>query len=422
MLRSEFCCLDECADFTRMMRRSPSFAVHALAALITLMFVALIAWAGTTKAEFVVIARGRVRSVQETAGVFAPNDLSMIGAVSEVHVKPGDPVRRGDLMIRLNPGMLENKIEQLDRQIVAQHEELRQLETTQRLIEASHHAQRLGALSEVESLTHEQEAAVARRESEIRAARLRLATAQTEEVRSKQLLDSNAGSHSVWLRAHTEARQAEEQLRQAELPRVDGRLESARQSLDIIEAEFKLKYNEVASERARRLAAIDDHGKERENLQLKRQSCDLVAPFDGVVTAGLVHPGDVPEPGAMLCEVAPSDGFAFEASVAGDDVGDLQLGMPVCIRFDTFDPRQYGMLSGRVEFIAPDSQTSTDPRNGSESAAYCVRIELEQDRISRGNQVGQLKLGLTGLAEITIGRRNLLSAFAENIRHSISIR
>src|SRR5262249_60561841 len=143
----------------------------------------------------------------------------------------------------------------------------------------------------------------------------------------------------------------------------------------------------------------------------------LVAPRDGVVTAGEVKVGDLLEPGRSVLEIAGRKGFRFEVAVPSEEVGHLRAGMPVRIKLDPYDYQNYGTLEGTIDFISPDS--GIPERQG--TAVYTVKIALGQEEVGRGPFRGQVKLGMTGQAEMITGQQTLLSILVKKIRQRISL-
>ena len=70
-------------------------------------------------------------------------------------------------------------------------------------------------------------------------------------------------------------------------------------------------------------------------------------------------------------------------------------------------------------FISPDSRVAADGTG--KPVGYEVRIALERHQLRRGGLSAQVKLGLTGTAEIITGRKSIFSILRKNIRRSISL-
>ena len=137
------------------------------------------------------------------------------------------------------------------------------------------------------------------------------------------------------------------------------------------------------------------------------------------------------EPGKPVMEIAPRDGYRFEAAIASDDVGHVQVGMPVRIKFDAYDYQKYGVMTGKVTYLSPDSRVPHEDNGvGAEvqrSAGrnrppmYQVRVEMDGDAVGRGELRGAVKLGLGGIAEIVTDHESVLSIFFRKIRQTISL-
>jgi HlyD family secretion protein len=172
--------------------------------------------------------------------------------------------------------------------------------------------------------------------------------------------------------------------------------------------------------------------KDVRQLELQRTESVLRSPIDGVVVSGQIDPGDVLEPGKLVMEIAPRGGYRFEAAIASEDVGHVQVGMPVRIRFDAYDYQTYGVMTGTVAYLSPDSQlaranesgsagVATPPGNRNSPAVFKVRIRMDADVVGRGDLQGAIKLGLGGTAEIVTDRECLLTIFLRKIRRTISL-
>jgi HlyD family secretion protein len=195
----------------------------------------------------------------------------------------------------------------------------------------------------------------------------------------------------------------------------DGKVRVARQALLVLARESAVKREELAARQALKRGEVEAARLELANLELERREAVLLAPVDGVVTAGEVRVGDVLEPGKPVLEIAEQEGFVFEVLVPTEEAADLRLGMPARVKLDAYDCQRYGTLPGRVCYIAPDSTVDQGV------TAYQVKVALEQAELRRGDLRGPVKLGMAGRAEILTERRSLLSLLGKQIRRSISL-
>ena len=71
--------------------------------------------------------------------------------------------------------------------------------------------------------------------------------------------------------------------------------------------------------------------------------------------------------------------------------------------------------------VSPDSQVIEQQSDMPTQVAYVVRITVHDEQIRRGDRIGELKLGLSGVAEIVVKQESLLALFVRKIRHTVSL-
>jgi HlyD family secretion protein len=138
--------------------------------------------------------------------------------------------------------------------------------------------------------------------------------------------------------------------------------------------------------------------------QLKRT--ELRAPQDGVVfqstantVGGVITAGD-----PVMLIVPESDTLMVEAKVEPRDIDQIQLGLPVLLRFSAFNMRTTPEINGTVVRVGAD--TSTDQRTG--QSYYLVRISMTPEQVAR---LGAVKLtpGMPVEAFIQTGDRTVIA-------------
>ena len=207
-------------------------------------------------------------------------------------------------------------------------------------------------------------------------------------------------------------------MARARLPVDESRVPVAERASELVDQDYALKREELKLKRASKQGEIESARIELANRELERQFAEIRAPIDGVVIKGDIKLGDILEPGKPVFELARQEGFLFEGSVPSDEVGHLKVGMPARIKLDAYNYQQYGAVDGIVRFLSPDSGRG----EGEERAVnYTVRIELASDSLGRGEFHGQVKLGMTGQADIVTGHQSLLSLLVKRIRRTISL-
>lgn len=407
--------LAECTEFRQTLEARPPAIVHGSTLLLTTLLAAAIGWAAWVEANLVVRAPGRVRSVAPPTRLFTPAATRLEGRVAESLFTEGQDVRRGQVLLRLQTEPLDNEIAGRQRAIAAAEEELRNLAELQTLLDEQFAAAAAKAEAELTRAVEEFERQQQRRASDLRAAEAEWKVAQDRLQRLRTLTQQRAAASTDAMAAEMQARLAEERRQQARLPIDDGAVAVLRQARQLVHRDFAVKRAELETRRAVKQGEADAARRELANLLLQREQAELRSPLDGVIVSEEIKPGDVLPPGAAVIEIAPRDGFLFEATVASEDAGLLRVGMPVRLKFDAYDYQTYGTIPGTVCFISPDSQLAAG------APAYRVRIELHGHVLGRGQDQGRIKLGLGGVAEIITDRESLLLVFLKNLRQTISL-
>ena len=201
--------------------------------------------------------------------------------------------------------------------------------------------------------------------------------------------------------------------------------------MELVDRDFAVRRAEAEARRVAKEGEAAALRRDVEQLELQRAESVLRCPIDGVVVWGQIDPGDVLEPGKPVMEIAPHDGHRFEAAILSEDVGLMQLGMPVRIKFDAYDYQRYGVMTGTVTYLSPDSQVPREDMGDGGAGAvagkqnspaqFLVRIHMDAEAVGRDEMHGAIKLGLGGTAEIVTDRESLLMIFFRKIRQSISL-
>ena len=414
--------LADCTEFRQTVAARPPRVVHGAAVLLVALLAAAVAWAALTEADLVVRAAGRVRPVSTpmrvlNAGRGEVLSASSGGRVVEVNFRPGDRVRRGDVLVRLDTERLDNEITRRRRVIQAGEEELARGARLKESLAAQYEAARAKAGAELAQAAEEVTDAKDKQAADVGLCQVELEAARDALARVRVLARNGAAGEEDLVKATARHREATEKLARARLAVGGGRVEVLRRALVLAGHDHAVRCEELATKQAARRGEVDAARVELAGLELERKHADLRAPIDGVVTAGEVKAGDLLEAGKLVAEIAEENGFRFEASVPSEEVGHLRVGMPVRVKLDAYDYQRYGTVSGRVCFISADSGVP----EGKPAAVYVVRVELEADEVGRGDLRGRVKLGMAGQAEIVTGRESLLSLLAKKIRQTISL-
>jgi HlyD family secretion protein len=140
-----------------------------------------------------------------------------------------------------------------------------------------------------------------------------------------------------------------------------------------------------------------------------------------VLTVAKVSVGSVLQSGEQLISLVPADApLEVESNISGRDYGFARAGDPVAIKFDTFPFSQYGMATGTVRVISPDSFTAADQQVGRTMGAvpvaqnstepfYRSRISIDHVALHGVPTDFRIAPGMPVSTEIKVGTHTLLS-------------
>lgn len=413
----------DCCEFRQTLLASPPRFVHGTAVLSLGLVAAALVWSAATPVAEVVRVPGTMRSQSGSSEVVCPGGelygLADSLRISGVEARPGDRVRKGQVLVRLDTSRLDAEIAKNQRAILTARRELDQVIQLESLAKSQHEAARNKAQADLDDAQEELRQQEARRAAALRLAEEGQRKAQANLERYEALARDKTATNEELEQKRLDWQNAQEALDKARLPVNPGKMTAMRLLLALEDANYASRQGELALQRETKQGAVESARLELARLQAERRRAQLRSPRDGVVVRGDLKAGDMLRRGRVAMVVAGGRRLLFEAVVPTVDAGHLEAGMPVRIKLHAFDYQRYGMLEGRVAFLAPDSRL-VGPENRKQ-AAYVVKISFPKQDFGRGPWQAQARLGLEGTAEIVTGWRSLLATLVSRIRHSISL-
>lgn len=406
------------ADWTRL-QQEPLRAQR----LLRIAFVALVlllVWAAfaeideVTRGEARVVPTSQVQVVQSVDG----------GVVKEIHVKEGDVVSAGQLMLRVDPkrfesNMQESRVNQLALQakvlrlqaltrgtsftpspelmrevpdVVAQetrlYESRRAEINAQVSISQNQLSQRQQELNEVRARREQAERGMELMMREINATRPLVASGAVSEVEVMRLERESA-------RLRGDRDQAT-----AQIARVQAAILEASRKIEEVTLTSRNQMSAELSETMSKVASLSESGKALED---KVKQADIKSPVRGTVKRLLVNTaGAVVQPGKEVVEVVPlDDALILEVKILPKDIGFLRPGQVAMVKFTAYDFAIYGGLEADVIHIGADSVLD-DKGN----AFYTIRVRTHKPSLGPGLFIIP---GMVAQVEILTGKKTILS-------------
>jgi hemolysin D len=424
----------------------PSPIGRAIGVTIIVVFCLALLWASFGTVDIVATAPGKIVPSGRTK-VIQPFET---GVVSAIHVRDGQKVKAGEVLIELDPTMTDAERDHLRSDLLSSQMEVARLraavsgnsdpteafvppegasssliEMNRQLLisQVAEHQGKLAALDrqikQKEAERESTKAAIAKLEATIPV------LSQKVEIR-KYLYDKDLGSKIVWLTDYQEliGLQQEVLVQKSRLQEPDAAVAALVETRAQTAAEYRrTRFEELtkAQEKAAGLAQDVIKAEKRTKLQA------LDAPVDGVIQQLSVHTiGGVVTPAQPLLVVVPLDShLEIEAMVSNRDIGFVHEGQKAEIKIDTFSFTRYGLLHGEVINVSQDAITRDKPQDkpgdkvqGTEASSsepkgqelsYAARVSLDRTQMRVEDKLVNLSPGMAVTVEIKTGSRRIIS-------------
>jgi hemolysin D len=444
------------------MESPPSPGLRMLLWLTCGLFTLALLWAVLGKVDVVAVAPGKV----VPAGNVKLIQPIEIGAVRAIHVRNGQFVRKGQLLIELDSTLASAAQAQSEltlgsaRILQARNDALLAylegraptfvapagtpdavLRTEQAFVRnaiAQYEAER-AALSEQRE-AKQAELAAARAE----VAKLRESLPYLERQLSARAELAEKGYYSR-LRLLEYEQLRVEHVRNIEIQTANAARAAA--AVGSLDAELSSLRANFAKAAVSELADANDRvGAATEDVRMsarRRQFHELRAPVDGVVQQLAVNTvGGIVEPAQPLMVIVPcsserassaacTGSVTVEALVDNKDIGFVRAGQRVAVKLEAFSFTDYGLIDGTVETISRDAidqsqATAGTARDGGREArsslVYAARITLAcaPANPDRSPLCDRVQPGMAVQAEIKTGRRRIIAYVTSPISRTVS--
>ena len=374
---------------------------------------------------------GQIDEVAKASGKLMPKDdvykihpLDM-GKVIRIAVKEGETVKTGQVLVELDTEIPAKEVERLEKQLSATRTELTQVEEL--LGKARLQAQAQAAIAQ--TAIQAQQVTIAQGRITTNNSQSLATQLHDDETEQKERLTRLQALSDAGAFPKERSFEAEQMLRdrrrtitenQSTLDKTLQELQRLQVGLDekMTEAkQVKLEGQQKIQELEVKLTELQSKFNETkvtlEAAQAKLNQRFLYAPVNGVVLTLNVHQsGEVVQSGQAIAEVAPiGKPLILSTVLSSHDAGFIKVGMPVQIKLDAYPFQEYGVISGKVTTISPDSKP--DERLGQ---VYRVEVELAQDHINAKGQPIAFKAGQTASAEIITHRRRIADVLLDPLK------
>jgi HlyD family secretion protein len=401
----------------------------------------IVGYAATAEIRGAVIAQGNMvvegnqRKVQHQDG----------GIVSAIHVRNGQRVKAGDLVIRLDDTQRRAEFGQVVGQLMSQELRAARLEAERDALPTV-----VLPASVASRLAEPEVAALVAAETTLFEARRRSRLGEEAQLRERvvQIRDEIAGLEAQQKSVIEQAKISEQELanleglqRQgltqvsrvnplrrtivqlegqagellAQIARARGRISETELQITQIE---KQALNEITRDLRETKDKIADLAERRTATEEKLRRTEIRAPINAVVHQLSVFTiGGVIAPGEAVMQLVPEgERLLVESKIEPGFIDQVAVGQPAIVRLSSLDSRTTPELAGKVTFISADlEQDQRQPGVGH----FRARVELDPGEAERlGEQ--RLMPGLPAEIHIQTRERTILSYFMKPFSDQIA--
>ena len=390
---------------------------------------ALLLWATFGRLDIVAVAEGRL--VPDTyVKIVQPADA---GVVKEILVREGEPVKGGQVLLRMDKTLSESDLKALSADYQNKRIALRRIDAqlagsafTRRGDEPPELFAQVAAQYRANRQAYEN--ALAQERALLDKARHELASAVEVRRKLEQVLPHYREQEAAFEKLAREGfagklmftdKQRERIEKERDLKAQEATIASARATIAQEEkkiAQITADYRrQLQTERVEIAAQAERAAQELAKQEHRNEYLELRAPQDGVVKDLATHTiGTVTSPGTILMTLVPKDEILrAEVWVKNDDIGFVREGQPAKLKLAAFTFQKYGMLDGAVVHVSADAAEppaggAATQSKGPEPAAYRALVNLRTQALEAGGERHRLTPGMQVSAEIHLGTRTVL--------------
>ena len=423
----------------------PSPIGRAIVYTVVAVFAAAIAWASIGTVDIVAMASGKIIPSGRTKTI-QPFET---GVVRAIHVRDGQSVKTGDVLIELDPTMNAAELGHLKSDLVGAQLEAARLYAAlsqddpigafkppadalgpliemQRRLLASQVAEQKAKLASTDGQIAQKEAERATIKASIDKLKATIQPLQERVDIRRIMFSKELGSKLIYLQELQDlvGQQKEVLVQESRLSESDSAIAALQEvrSKTVAEYEHGL-LDDLAKAEQKAVGLAQDVIKAEQRTSLQK----LTAPVDGVVQQLAVHTiAGVVTPAQQLMVIVPAESqLEIEAMISNRDVGFVEAGQEAAIKIDTFNFTRYGLLHGTVLTVSNDAiqrdrpqdkqpdkpQTaeagSSEPKG--QELVYAARVSLDRARMQVEDKTVNLSPGMAVTVEIKTGSRSILS-------------
>ncbi len=368
--------------------------------LLTLsLIIIFLVWAARSELDIVSTARGQVIAMARTQVVQSAND----GVISELLVREGETVRKGQLLVRL----------ERNQAVAAQNDskgKVAALKAALVRLNAEVFNKALQFPPDVKAYPH-----FVKNQTELYNRRQQALKMDIQSLEQVLKLVSDELELNRPLLASGDIGKTEVIRLERQVAELNGQISSRRNKYF---QDAQTEMTKVEEDLSTQLQALSERSTVVERTE-------ILSPANGIVKRiTFTTPGAKIKPGDVVLEMLPTDSkLIVEAKLKPVDLTHVKTGQAASIKLDAFDPSIYGFFGGTVAYVSPDA-INEESRQG-EVVYYRVHVEIDEPSIVEHNKKKpdkkiEIKPGMTGLVEVKTGTQTVMHYLTKPLNKTFS--
>ncbi len=404
---------------------------------IVLVMVAAFLWSYFGKVDEEVVARGKVIP-DGMVKVIQPRETGVIRAI---HVEEGQKVRKGDLLIELDPTITQAELESSERSLKINRYDMARLKAElkgeeidgagknpdkllllQKSLKQAREDEHRAKVASLELVISQKRTALLSSEESIPKLEKTLELVAKQEEALRQLAEKGYASIMEHLQRQKELVRTEKELNEQRksAEQIRDSLKEAEKNLEALKKERERSILGEILEKERNITVLEgEFTKASRRSQLEK----LYSPVNGTVHVLAIHTigGVVTSAQPIVTIVPEGTPLIVEAMALNKDVGFIHPGQKAELKLDTFPFQKYGTIEAELFFVSPDAQE--DQKIG---LVYKIKLRPNRFKIRVKEKDIPLSPGMAVTAEIKTGERRVIeffiSPFIKHVDESLTLR
>ncbi len=423
-------------ELGKAVRELPPLYTRLLAGTLSALVFGAIGWAHYSKVDEVATTQGELIPSAQVRPVRALEG----GIISEIRIKEGDQVNKGDVLLVQDPALNQSEVDRLQKIAEAVRQDIARLKaesqgqtSTGTALQDQLLAARLRefdtrqatAVAEAQrqiAVTEEAKAQLVKLQGNLVNAKTALENAQVREASLRELVDG-AIPRFDYLEAKDRLTEAEDRVsslqqeiaaQQQSIRQAEQAYQAANQTTGRLTSERQSEILGQLKQRQEELANLDG---QLAQARLRTEGQTITAPVSGKIYDVQTTLGErTVSPGQELLSILPNDeNLLLEVKVLNRDIGFISEGMRAKVKLATFPFQEFGTIEGEVIQLSPNATLDKDL-----GLVFKAKVKLSQNNVVVHGKPVELAPGMAATAEIVTRQRSVLTFLLEPITRRFS--